>query len=191
MILGLLSDSHGRVQRTAAAIRLLGTLGAERFVHCGDVGGEDVLALLAEHAVSFVWGNTDLPTSADINFARSLGLTPPAAIPLRLSFGQTVCLVFHGHERQFETLLRAVHGPDAAVARAALDGAKYIFYGHTHYASESRVGDVRFINPGALHRVATPTVATLDLDTDALAWWVVDESGGEPRPFVPRPSASS
>lgn len=191
MILGLLSDTHGRVQRTAAALRLLRSLGAERIVHCGDVGGEDVLALLAGHAASFVWGNTDPATRAEIEFARALGLTPPAAVPLRLQFDEAVCLVCHGHEREFEALLRAVHGADPAAAQAALRGARYVFYGHTHYAAESRVGEVRFINPGAIHRVATPTVATIDFAGDAVRWWVVDETGGAPRPFQPPRSGAS
>ena len=47
MILGILSDTHGHARRTAAAVRLLQQLGAEAFVHCGDVGSPDVLDELA------------------------------------------------------------------------------------------------------------------------------------------------
>ena len=48
MVLGILSDTHGHARRTAAAVRLLEQLGAEAFVHCGDIGSPDVLDELAE-----------------------------------------------------------------------------------------------------------------------------------------------
>jgi putative phosphoesterase len=185
VILGLLSDTHGRVQRTAAALRLLRTLGAERIVHCGDVGGEDVLTYLAHYGVCFVWGNTDSATVAEIEFARSIGLSPPDNVPLRLQFDRVACLVFHGHERPFEQLLRAVQHSDEAAAAAILDGARYVFSGHTHAAADVRAPFARFINPGALHRALTPTVATLDLDSDSLQWWEVDDANGPPRPHHP------
>jgi hypothetical protein len=47
MILGILSDSHGHVPRTRAALQLLLDAGAEQIIHCGDIGGEAVLAEIA------------------------------------------------------------------------------------------------------------------------------------------------
>jgi predicted phosphodiesterase len=40
--------------------------------------------------------------------------------------------------------------------------------GHSHVPSEQRSGRVRIINPGALYRAATKTVALLDLARDRL-----------------------
>ena len=56
-----------------------------------------------------------------------------------------------------------------------LQGATYVLYGHTHHASLAQYGDVRFINPGALHRARTYTVATIDLVTDAVEHWIVTD----------------
>ena len=36
-MVGILSDSHGQVQRTRTAIELLQKAGATEFIHCGDV----------------------------------------------------------------------------------------------------------------------------------------------------------
>jgi predicted phosphodiesterase len=44
----------------------------------------------------------------------------------------------------------------------------YLFYGHSHQIADERDGPTRWVNPGALHRATTWTVALLDLDTDTL-----------------------
>jgi predicted phosphodiesterase len=55
VIVGILSDSHGRHERTARAVELLTTQGTEALIHCGDVGGEAVLEALAGRRAWFVW----------------------------------------------------------------------------------------------------------------------------------------
>ena len=68
-------------------------------------------------------------------------------------------------------------------------GLDYVLYGHMHRPTEARVAHVRMINPCALERVRPYTVATLDLASDALKFWQVDESAAPtsaPRPFTPR-----
>lgn len=64
MIIGLLSDTHGNVSRTRTALEALSAAGAEHLIHCGDLGGEDVLTLLFEKQqegvpVTAVAGNVD------------------------------------------------------------------------------------------------------------------------------------
>lgn len=59
MIVGIMSDSHGDAAATARAVALLKSLGAEHYIHCGDVCGENVLAEMAGYAFTFVWGNCD------------------------------------------------------------------------------------------------------------------------------------
>ena len=46
----------------------------------------------------------------------------------------------------------------------------YLLHGHTHVRRDERVGKVRIINPGALHRAREKTVAVLDTDTDRLTF---------------------
>jgi len=187
MILGILSDSHGQHERTARAIRLLQQCGAEAFVHCGDIGGEQVLDQLAGLRVRFVWGNTDVVDASIVRYARSLGLTPPEGTPLRIESASRIIEVFHGHEPEFARLTRRLTR-DASSATPA-SSPRYVLYGHTHYAADARFGAVRVINPGALHRARAYTVATLELTGDTLRFWQVDDAAPDtarPQPYQPR-----
>ena len=44
----------------------------------------------------------------------------------------------------------------------------YLLQGHTHVKQDIRVGRMRIINPGALHRANPKTVALLDTAADAV-----------------------
>ena len=70
-------------------------------------------------------------------------------------------MVAHGHERGFDRL-------------AAMSGADYLLFGHTHRYEQFRDGPVRCINPGALHRARIKTVALLDLATDSVVFLTLD-----------------
>jgi len=189
VILGLLSDSHGKYERTACAIELLERLGAEAFVHCGDIGGEAVLDQLAGRRAWFVWGNTDNPDSMLERYAESLGLTPPRLSPAQIEIDGRTMAVYHGHEAHFRRLIRRINKRDFAAFHTLTKGLDYIFYGHTHSAGDTRMGRVRLVNPGALERARPHSVATLDLANDALNFWRVDERAHPaepPRPLRPR-----
>ena len=189
MILGLLSDSHGQHRRTARALELLEQLGAEAFVHCGDVGNEPVLTHFAGRRAWFVWGNTDTPDPLLERYAQSLGLKPAVLTPLVLELAGRRLAVYHGHETEFTRLIRQAGRRDFAAFDKLTEGLGYILHGHTHRATDTRVRHVRLINPGALDRARPHTVATLDLARDALDFWVVDEHAEPsepPRSFQPR-----
>ncbi len=175
MILGILSDSHGQSARTRAAVTLLRRLGAEALVHCGDVGGEAVLEQLAGGPAWFVWGNTDVPTAGIAARAGELGVCAPTRAPVELTLGGRRIWVFHGHEPSFERLARAVERGQPPDSVPGLPGVSYVLYGHTHEAADLRWDGVRLINPGALQRARTYTVATLDLADDRLEHWTVHD----------------
>ena len=59
MIVGILSDTHDRIDATAAAVKTLTANGAEFLIHCGDVGSDPILDQLAGIPSAFVWGNND------------------------------------------------------------------------------------------------------------------------------------
>ncbi len=158
MMLGLLSDTHGQAQRCAAALRFLKARGATHFVHCGDVGGDGVFEILAGEPVWFAWGNMDDPSPSRIRYLSALGLSAPADVPARFEFGGRRCLLCHGHEPWFAHLPAELN-------------ADYLFHGHTHRIRDERAHGARIINPGALHRAAIYTVATLDVTRDALTFW--------------------
>lgn len=184
MILGILSDSHGQVARTKQAVDLLDRLGAEAFVHCGDVGSPDVLDALAGRQAWFAWGNCDMPDPTFIRYAEQLGLTPPKNSPTRLTLDDHSVEVFHGHEPAFVETLRAAQAALDDPAQASAPTKAYILHGHTHVAADRRFGPTRIINPGALHRARPYTVATLDLVNDVVRFWVVpDDASSEAAPL--------
>lgn len=185
MILGVLSDSHGQVKRTAAAVRLLQRMGAKAFVHCGDVGGIEVLEQFAGLPAWVVCGNTDCPDAKLVCQAESLGVRVTPAGPLRFELAGRAIAVFHGHEGAFVRVVRVLS--EQGAPPADFGPCDYVLHGHTHVANHARVGPVRVINPGALHRAVAYTVATVDLRADNVQFWELsDGSGaGTPREFRP------
>lgn len=155
MILGILSDSHDRLDATRAAISALRAAGAERLIHCGDVGSEQILDELAGAACAFVWGNNDWDRRPLERYAHSLELQ---------------CLGSHGAIELAGKSIFVTHGDDMRVVREVLSGQQhdYLLTGHTHVQHDQRQGRVRWINPGALHRAKPKTCAVLDLSTDQL-----------------------
>ncbi len=186
MIIGVLSDTHGQVQRAANAVALLGRLGAEAYVHCGDIGGAEVLDQFVGLPAHFVLGNTDYPDASLVRYGRQLELNIVEQAPLRLELGGKLLLVFHGHEAGFQRLLGA-RMEQGAPLREFGDVA-YVLHGHTHTAREVLVGSVRVVNPGALQRALVYSVATIDLARDDVQFWHVFDDPGETEPMRFRPS---
>ena len=160
MIVGILSDTHDRVDAARAAVELLRQHGAEYYVHCGDVGSEQVLDVLAGLPAAFVFGNCDWDRRGLERYAAHLNIS---------------CLGHSGELELVGKLFHVQHGDDAQAMRRALDSQRfdYLLQGHTHVARDERVGRTRVINPGALHRVKEKTVATLDTASDELRLLVV------------------
>jgi putative phosphoesterase len=157
VIVGILSDTHDRVDAARAGIKLLREHGAEYLIHCGDVGSEQILDLLAGLPAAFVFGNTDWDVGGLQRYARDLNLT---------------CLGPGGNLELGGKLFHIEHGDDPRTMRRALDGQTfdYLLHGHTHLQRDERVGKTRVINPGALHRAREKTVAVLDTEKDSLTF---------------------
>lgn len=156
MILGILSDTHGRSDAATRAIELLLAAGAEYLIHCGDVGGEGVLDTLSTLPAAFVFGNNDYEHRDLTEYARAIGVTC-LGIDGTVTLGGKTIAVTHGDVPRLISRYTAV---DANV--------DYLLTGHSHVPHDRRVGRVRWINPGALYRATTKTVATLDLAADEL-----------------------
>ena len=160
VILGILSDTHDRVDAMAAAVELLRRHRAEFFIHCGDVGSERVLDHLAGVPGAFVFGNTDWDRAPLSRYARQIGVACHDDLA-DLELGGKKIAVTHGDDFKLKQRLLAEQRHD------------YLFQGHTHVRADQRVGRTRVINPGALHRAKEKTVATLDTATDKLVFLVV------------------
>ncbi len=164
MILGLLSDTHGNLPRTRAALERLRAFGAEVLVHCGDLGSEAVMDLLFEAReggtpVYAVPGNVDEWDSEMALYARNLGLPFPRE--QRFEVDGLRCALFHGHDPvRMEELMAAA---DVDV----------LFTGHTHVPRDEVVGRVRVINPGAVHRANPPGVSVFDTGSGDLTFLTI------------------
>ncbi|MEK6798915.1 MAG: metallophosphoesterase family protein [Planctomycetota bacterium] len=164
LLIGILSDSHGRAKPVRAAVELFDRLGVEHVIHCGDVGGIEVFDELLGQPLTFVWGNTDVVSGGTLAYLRRVGVQVPGASPARLTLCGRTFAVFHGHEGGFEAAPHVL-------------GVDYVLHGHTHAARDERIGSTRIINPGALHRATRKTVATLHLPTDELRLYEIGDKG--------------
>jgi uncharacterized protein len=154
MRVGILSDTHGRLPAAKAAIKLLVGAGCETFIHCGDVGSQDILDLLAGLNSSFVFGNTDYDRDELLRYAETIGVR---------------CLQAGGVIMCENKKLAVTHGDNSEMLRQLLAAKpNYLFTGHTHIAQDIREGKTRWINPGALHRAAVKSMAVVDLEKDRL-----------------------
>jgi len=160
VIVGILSDSHGRIETTRIALSLLKDAGAEFYIHCGDVGEEPILDQLAGLPVALVWGNNDWDRRSLTTYAQQLGIQVlPSLGELELA-GKRIAVT---------------HGDEGQLVRKVLDEQRhdYLLLGHSHIRADKRMGKVRVINPGALHRAAQKSVAVLDLASDALRFLMI------------------
>ncbi len=161
MLIGLMSDSHDDYLAVRYALQVFDRLGVSHIIHCGDVGGQQVFDEVAGRRFSFVWGNTDYVDYAIDPYFEAIGLTTPDAVPLILELDGKKFAVFHGHE-------------DAFIDADMLD-VDFVLHGHTHERRDEQVNGMRFINPGALHRVRVKTVATLDTQSGKLVYHEIDQ----------------
>ena len=160
VIIGILSDTHDHAGTMAAALKLLGDAGATFFIHCGDIGSQQCVDLLAGLKCAFVFGNTDFDRVGLARYAAELDV-PCYGNYADLQQGGKRIAVMHGDDYKLKQRVLAAQEHD------------YLFQGHTHVRTDERIGRTRLINPGALHRAAVKTVATLDTEKDMLEYLVV------------------
>jgi putative phosphoesterase len=161
MLVGLLSDTHDRLDAMIAGVRALRDAGAEFFIHGGDVGGERILDVLAGDNAAFVWGNNDWDRREMARYAASIGVQ---------------CLDDFGELTLDGKSFAITHGDDAACLRRIQNDQRhdYLITGHTHVRRDQRIGLIRWINPGALYRAREKTVAVLDTSADSLKFLAID-----------------
>ncbi len=162
MRLGLISDTHGNIQRTVMAEGLLAAENVSAVIHCGDIGSEAILISMAGvfepkgvpiHAVLgnvdlFVPGLEDFPKVSGVNILGRFG---------DISITRKRIAIIHGDD-------------DRKLNDARRSGDyDYILKGHSHQREDYRENNgARVINPGALHNTSTPSCAVLDIEKDTL-----------------------
>jgi uncharacterized protein len=150
--LGVISDTHGHVELTRPAIRMLESLEVETVLHCGDIGSIEVVELFAKWPTHFVFGNCD---------------DNMAAFTAAIAQAGQICHGLFG-ELEFEGVRVALlHSHERNRFREAIDSGRYelVCYGHTHVAAIDRRGETLVLNPGAIYRANPHSIAVVDLPT--------------------------
>jgi putative phosphoesterase len=150
MLLGIVSDTHGHLAGTQAAVRMLESLKVEAMIHCGDIGSVSVVALFSRWPTHFVLGNVD-DEAAELR----------AAIQ---NAGQT----FHGRFGELVIADRRIaflHGDDSNRLEVTIGSGDYdlVCYGHTHRRELRHEGRTLVLNPGALYRAQPHSLAIVQL----------------------------
>ena len=153
MIVGLVSNTNGRSDAMAAALAALRDRGADLIVHCGDVGGRQVLDELKNIDAAFVWGDKDRDRMGLLRHARQVNV---------VCFGVLGELDLDGKRAVL------VHGDDKKLVRRLLDEQQYdyLLCGHEPEGEDRKVGKTRVINPGALHGGPSQNCAVFSTTSD-------------------------
>jgi putative phosphoesterase len=135
-------------------VSLLIAEGAETLIHCGDLTGPEIVHECGRLPGYYVFGNNDFDEEGLRRAMADVG---------------GVCLERSGELTLHGCRIAVTHGDSSRIVRTLVEGAPdYLFFGHSHLACDEQHGPTRWINPGALHRAATWTVAVLDLATGSL-----------------------
>jgi len=165
MKIGIVSDTHGRVDLLRLALDAFAGRGVQAVVHCGDIDSRACLEALAELGVPAyaVGGNMDTPDhdnpDAGLSSTAAAGVTF-AWESLTFPTAEGFVAVTHGHL------------PDVFAKLVNNPANKFVLHGHTHSQRDEHfdrrgADPVHVINPGALSRPrhpTHPTVATLDTE---------------------------
>src|SRR2546423_6824899 len=130
MLIGILSDTHDRLTRTAAAVELLRTEGAAVLIHCGDLTGPEVVRACGGLPAYFVFGNNDADNIPDLLRA--------------IEEVDGVCLEWGGEIALAGKRIAVTHGHmHTDVRRLLATQPDYLLSGHSHIASNRRAGPTR------------------------------------------------
>ena len=151
MRIGVISDTHGHIANTLAAVRMLQSLEVEGVLHCGDIGSREIPKLLAAWPAHYVFGNCDADTSE---------------LRKAIQEAQQTCHGLFGEISLAQRQIALIHSHDARLFRQVCSSGEYdlVCYGHTHQAEQHRAGKTLVLNPGALFRATPHSLAIVELD---------------------------
>lgn len=155
MQLGILSDTHNEFKRTERAVETLIEKGADCIVHCGDLSDPEIIEICSRLPFYFVFGNHDSDMAGRLQeTADKCG---------------TNCLGWGGEFVLDGKKIAVAHGHLTMDLKPLIEGKPdYLLTGHSHQKHDFLLGTFRRINPGALHRATSFTVAILDLSSNQL-----------------------
>lgn len=152
MRIGVVSDTHGHVANTLAAINLLESLEVTQVLHCGDIGTAAIPPLFSAWPTDFVFGNCDYARDELATTIREAGLTCHGLFGDVTLAARRIALIHSDDHRRFREVIRS-------------ETYHLVCYGHTHVAKIEEIGRTIVLNPGALYRANPHSLAIVDLDT--------------------------
>lgn len=165
MKIGVISDTHDRLESLKQAIKIFKENKVAMIVHCGDWASPFVLPYLAKLKVPVkgILGNIkgDLETMFQVNSKLSN--------PFEIERLKPSLIIEIGGRKIF-----VIHGDDKESLKEAVDSKKYdvVFTGHTHLPSNEKQGKTLVLNPGSTSFVVAnkiadkASVAIYDTDTN-------------------------
>ena len=155
MIVGLIADTHDRLQMVDKAIKKLNEMKVELVLHAGDYIAPFVIPKFKELKATLigVFGNNDGDHELLKKRFRELSLEMRGNFAELNVDGLKIALL-HGHE---EELLKALINSE---------GFDVVVHGHTHKAETYRKGKTLVVNPGEVcgYLSGKSTIALLDTD---------------------------
>ncbi len=150
MRIGVISDTHGHLELTRPAVRMLESLEVEAVLHCGDIGSLAIVEMFAPWPTHFVFGNCDYDTGALAAGIEKAGQTCHGMFgDLELQGVRIALLHSHDHRRFRQVVASGEYG--------------LVCYGHTHMAATDRHGETLVVNPGAIYRASPHSLAVVEL----------------------------
>ncbi|MFM7317175.1 MAG: metallophosphoesterase family protein [bacterium] len=162
MLIGVISDTHNQYDRTARAIELMVKKKVEAIFHCGDLTRPKMVSTITASGVPcyFVYGNND----------------DPGSLSLEINVLQAFDLKYSGIITLGDRKIGMAHGDrPALMQKLAAQEPDYIFFGHSHLATDFQQGPIRFVNPGAMTRAPRWSFTTIDLTTGELFWHTLED----------------
>ena len=150
MLLGVVSDTHGQLDQTRRAMRMLESLAPDVVIHCGDIGSARVVELFRPWNMHYVFGNVDRHEAELRTAILSAGHQCHGRFGELELAGRRIAFLHSDDERRFRETTTA-------------DQYDLVCYGHTHHAEQHRAGKALILNPGAIHRANPHSIAVVDL----------------------------
>jgi len=157
MKIGILSDTHNRLDQIDKILRFFENEGVETLIHAGDLEHTEILEHIAKKFHGQIYcaqGNADIAPDE---------LYKLSDIYPNLSYAPEQRNLTLGGLR-----VAVTHKPDAAERIAQEDPHDLIIYGHTHKPWQSRTNGCELLNPGNSADIGFPaTCAIYDTQTRA------------------------
>lgn len=161
MHLAVISDTHGHILNSKRAVGVIESFNPIAVLHCGDIGSAEIPNLFARWPTHYVIGNVDSTTTKLETAIKKAGGI------YHHNFGD---ITMHGKR------IALLHSHLPNVLEFTIESKLFdiVCYGHTHQAEFHTNQQTLVVNPGALYRAKTHTIAILDIQEMPISAWHVD-----------------